>query len=271
MKPLNRPATAFAKKPSVIATGIAISIMAAPLSFAQTTQPSEKIQVTGTRIPPKNIEGAAPITSVTAEEIAMDGFQNVENLLNNLPQVFADQGGNVSNGATGTATVNLRNLGANRTLVLVNGRRLPAGSTNSYAADLNQIPAPLIARVDVLTGGASGVYGSDAVAGVVNFIMNDNFQGVQFSTNNSFYNHTQGNSVASVVAKRALTNPAQFNVPGDVGSDGTSNGISMIMGSNFADGRGNATAYFGYVKTNAVLQAKRDYSACSLNASAAGV
>ena len=96
-----------------------------------------------------------------------------------MPQVFAGQGGNYSNGASGTATVNLRGLGSARTMVLVNGRRMVAGSpAGPEAPDLNQIPAPLIERVEVLTGGASAVYGSDAVAGVVNFIMKDNFEGV---------------------------------------------------------------------------------------------
>lgn len=95
---------------------------------ADSAQKAEKIEVTGTRIPPPNLEGASPITVIDAKSIRVDGVRSVENLLNNLPQVIADQGGNVSNGATGTATVNLRALGPTRTLVLVNGRRLPAGT-----------------------------------------------------------------------------------------------------------------------------------------------
>ena len=137
-------------------------------------------------------------------------------MLNNLPQVFADQGGNVSNGATGTATVNLRGLGAERTLVLVNGRRLPAGSPRSVAADLNQIPAALIKRVEVLTGGASAVYGSDAVAGVVNFIMNDRSRAFRSSSTTASTTTAAGQAgVADIVAARAATNPAEFQVPGD--------------------------------------------------------
>src|SRR5690606_7553762 len=121
-----------------------------------------RVEVTGSRIPSANLESTSPISVVTAKDIRMDGMRSVENLLNNLPQVFADQGGTISNGSTGTATVNLRNFGADRTLVLVNGRRLPAGSPRNTAADLNQIPAPLIKRVEVLTGGAGAIYGSDA-------------------------------------------------------------------------------------------------------------
>ncbi|MGH8856148.1 MAG: TonB-dependent receptor plug domain-containing protein, partial [Telluria sp.] len=131
--------------------------------------------MTGSRIATANLESVSPVTVVGAKDIKLEGTRSVENLLNNLPQVFADQGGSISNGSSGTATVNLRNFGADRTLVLVNGRRMPAGSPRNTAADLNQIPAALIKRVEVLTGGASAIYGSDAVAGVVNFIMNDNF------------------------------------------------------------------------------------------------
>ncbi|MEO8101845.1 MAG: TonB-dependent receptor plug domain-containing protein [Betaproteobacteria bacterium] len=177
-----RPVTAFARKQSVIATGLALSLMAAHSAYAQQAAPAEqkaeKIEVTGTRIPPPNLEGASPVTVVDAQTIKVDGMRSAENFLNNLPQVFAAQGSNVVNGATGTATVNLRGLGASRTLVLVNGRRMPYGSANSASADLNQIPSPLIKRVEILTGGAGAVYGSDAVAGVVNFIMNDRFEGV---------------------------------------------------------------------------------------------
>ena len=180
MRKNQQPVMAFAKKPSVIATGIALSLMAGHSAYAQqATEKIEKIEVTGSRIPAPNLEGASPVTSFDAAAIKVDGLRNVEDILNNLPQVFADIGSTASNGATGTASVNLRNLGATRTLVLVDGKRLPAGDPGFYPTDLNQIPAPLVKRVDILTGGASSVYGSDAIAGVVNFVMNDNFQGVQ--------------------------------------------------------------------------------------------
>ncbi|MGX8249701.1 TonB-dependent receptor plug domain-containing protein, partial [Escherichia coli] len=91
----------------------------------------------------------------------------------------AAQGAGISNGATGTATVNLRGLGSSRTLVLIDGRRMMPGDPNAPAADLNFIPSSLVSRVDLDTGGASAVYGSDAVAGVVNFIMQRNFEGVR--------------------------------------------------------------------------------------------
>ena len=278
MSKSKQPAKAFTRKPCVVATGLALSLMAAQSVYAQTTasqdaaQKAERIEVTGTRIPPPNLEGASPVTVIDASSIKTDGVRSVENLLNNLPQVFADQGANVSNGSSGTATVNLRNLGANRTLVLVNGRRLPAGSPGTVAADLNQIPAALIKRVEILTGGASAIYGSDAVAGVVNFIMNNKFEGVQVSLNQSFYNHKQQNpgGVADIIRTRALTNPANFQVPGNKTSDGEIFDANILMGSNFAGGKGNATVYFGYKKENALLQSERDFSSCGLTSTAAG-
>ena len=152
-----------------------------PATSAQ-EQELEQIIVTGSRIAQANLEGTSPVSVIGAQDIQFEGTVQVEDLLNNLPQAFADQGGNISNGASGTATVNLRNLGADRTLVLVNGRRMPAGSPRGpVAPDLNQIPSSLIERVEVLTGGASAVYGSDAVAGVVNVILRDDFEGLEIS------------------------------------------------------------------------------------------
>lgn len=233
--------------------------------------PMVKVEVTGSRIPTANLEGTSPVTTITAKDIKTDGVRNVESLLNNMPQVFADQGGNVVNGATGTATVNLRGLGAERTLVLVNGKRLPMGSPTNTAADLNQIPAPLIKRVEVLTGGAGAVYGSDAVAGVVNFIMQKDFQGIQIEANVSGFNHQQnGGEVANLVATRGASNPSQFAVPGDKGWDGKSRDASILMGSNFADNKGNATLFFSYKKEDELLQADRDFSACTVSSTATG-
>jgi iron complex outermembrane recepter protein len=250
--------------------GFASQAYAQQAAPAKAEEKVDRIEVTGTRITSANLESTSPITTVDAQAIKAEGLRNIESLLNNLPQVFADQGGSVSNGATGTATVNLRGLGPTRTLVLVNGRRLPAGSPRQYAADLNQIPAPLIKRIEVLTGGGGAVYGSDAVAGVVNFIMNDKFEGVQVEFNNSFYNHKQQGSqgIADIVRARAISNSAQFNVPGDKSSDGKSNDFSILMGSNFANGKGNATLFFNYKKDNALLQSERDFSSCALAVSA---
>jgi iron complex outermembrane receptor protein len=248
----------------MFAGGLAVAASAA---HAQTApeQPMQRVEVTGSRIPTANLESVSPVTVMTAKEMKLDGVRSVENLLNNMPQVFADQGGTISNGSSGTATVNLRNFGADRTLVLVNGRRLPAGSPSNTAADLNQIPAPLIKQVEVLTGGASAIYGSDAVAGVVNFIMNDHFSGVQMEANESFYNHKQkGDAAAQASAAR------NFPLPGNITADGKIKDASLTIGGNFDGNKGNAVVFFGWKKEDALLQSERDFTACSLGGFTSG-
>ena len=143
-------------------------------------QSTETVVVTGSRIPQQGLYAPSPVTAVGQQEMKFEGTTGVETLLNNLPSVFADQTSGVSNGSTGTANVNLRGLGAVRTLVLVNGTRLMPGDPTTPVADLNQIPAALVDHVEVLTGGASAVYGSDALAGVVNFVMRKDFEGIEF-------------------------------------------------------------------------------------------
>jgi iron complex outermembrane recepter protein len=226
------------------------------------------VTVTGSRIPQPQIEAVSPVTSVSEEAIKQTGVTRIEDLMNQLPQVSSDFGAGASNGATGEATISLRNLGANRTLVLVNGRRLMPGDptqNGNAAPDLNQIPVPLVERVDVLTGGASATYGADAVAGVVNFVMNDHFEGVRLDGTYSFFNHHNKNAGAE-----AAVNSAGFDLPPSHVNDGYSREGTIIVGSNFADGKGNATAYFGYRRDAAVLQARRDYSACSLTTTSCG-
>jgi outer membrane receptor protein involved in Fe transport len=230
----------------------------------------EEIVVTGSRIPQPNLETASPVTQVTGEDIQAAGVTRVEDLVNQLPQAFAAQNATVANGATGAATVDLRGLGPERTLVLIDGRRLPYGSPNDAAADINQIPGALVERVEVLTGGASAVYGSDAVAGVVNFIMMDDFEGVRFDAQYGFFQHnndydTNGN-LRSVIAGRQLTNPSQFRIPDDNVIHGYSKEFTAVMGVSTDDGRGNITAYVGYRNNDAILQANYDYSACSIGA-----
>lgn len=245
--------------------GVVLGIHAA--AMAQEAAPAEtlqKVEVTGSRIPTLVTEGSSPVTVLSSKDIKADGVRTAEDLLNNLPQAFAGQGAAVSNGATGTATVNLRNLGADRTLVLINGKRMPAGSVQTSAADLNEIPTGLIKRVEVLTGGAGAVYGAGAVAGVVNFILRDNFEGVEVQANLAGYNHSQGNDVASVVKARG------FPVPGDANFDGKTKDFSILMGGNFGEGKGNATVYFSYKDTDAALQSQRDFTSCALSGGATG-
>ncbi|MFN7882459.1 MAG: TonB-dependent receptor plug domain-containing protein, partial [bacterium] len=263
----------FKRKSVNVAALIALGV-AAPV-FAQQAAPTqqlERVEVTGSRIKSINVESVSPVQIVGAKDLKIDGVRNVESMLNSLPQVFSDQGSTVVSGSTGTAAVNLRGLGSDRTLVLVNGRRMTMGSPSNTSPDINQIPAGLIRRVEVLTGGASAVYGSDAVAGVVNFILEDSFQGLKLDVNHSFFNHKQQGTagVANIVRGRAATNPNEFKVPGNKSSDGASTDFSLLMGSNFADNKGNATLFFSYKKDDALLQSERDFSACSLGSTAAG-
>lgn len=229
---------------------------------AETETAGQAIVVTGTRLRSPNLESASPVTVIGAEEFAITGTTRVEDLVNSLPQVFAGQGGSISNGATGTATLNLRGLGAERTLVLVNGRRMMPGTPSTSAADINAIPAALIERVDVLTGGASSVYGADAVAGVVNFVLDTDFEGFKINANYGFYNH---NNRASNDVRGAL-DARGFGYPTGSVTDGGSFDGTIAFGSSFDDGRGRVTAYAGYRKIDPVLQARRDYSACALSA-----
>ena len=223
----------------------------------------ENIVITGSRIPQPNLTATSPVTVVNSQEVRLTGTTRTEDLINSLPQAFAAQGANIANGSTGTANLNLRGLGSDRTLVLVNGRRLVPGSPNqaTAAADINIIPAAMIDRVDVLTGGASSVYGADAVAGVVNFIMDTDFEGIRLDTQYSFYQHENGTRDTV----RAALDARGFGYPTGNVADGGTWDISLAIGAGFDDGRGHVTAYAGYRNINAVLQGKRDYSSCALS------
>ncbi|MBO9516948.1 MAG: TonB-dependent receptor [Porphyrobacter sp.] len=226
------------------------------------------IVVTGSRIVAPNQTSIAPITTVSSQDIQLQGTTRTEDLLNSLPQVVASQSSNLANGATGTANVDLRGLGPSRTLVLINGRRLMTGdpNTTTSAADLNFIPASLVKRVDVLTGGASATYGADAVAGVVNFVMDTEFEGFKIDANYGVYMHNNDNQfIRSVLDKRA-GNP-DYEYPRGQNVDGGQYDVTASFGTSFDDGRGHATAYVGYRRANPILQGKRDYSSCAIAAS----
>src|SRR5688572_21481417 len=238
----------------------------------------DEIVVTGTRIQSANLESTTPVTQVTAADVVTQGVTRIEDLVNQLPQAFASQNVTVSNGSTGTATLDLRGLGSPRTLVLIDGRRMPYGGVTpaSAAPDINQIPTQMIERVDILTGGASAVYGSDAVAGVVNFVMKKDFEGVQVTSQYNFYWHENDYKgpgeikLRDTIAGLNETNPEQFALPDDSVTDGEGKELSLMVGVNSGDGRGNITAYATVFDSDQVLQRDRDYSACSLNPNPVG-
>ena len=222
----------------------------------------EELVVTGTRIRKPGLVSSSPLVQVEAEEVALQGTVRVEDMMRTLPQVFSNQTAGRSNGATGTATVNLRNLGAQRGLVLVNGRRLPAGSPiqGGVGADINQIPGALIDSVEVLTGGASATYGSDAVAGVVNFRLLDDFEGVRLDYQFSQYQHDNRSN-----RWQRLVRDAGYETADGLAWDGTMSTVSLLMGRDLDAGRGNVTVYGTWRDVDAVLQGSRDYSSCALS------
>ena len=225
----------------------------------------ETIVVTGSLIPQTgNLVETSPVTEIGAEDFDIRGALRAEDIINTLPQAFGAQGSNLANGATGTASVNLRGLGSERTLVLMNGRRLPYGSLNTPAADINFIPSQLVKRVDILTGGASATYGSDAVSGVVNFVLNDEFEGVRIDSNYSFYQHNNDGELQGLLKEFAAINPSQYRVPSGSTIDGEAIDITAMMGGEFDNGRGHIMAFAGYQNTNEVLQGDRDYAQCAL-------
>ena len=266
---------------SAAASVLGAALLAAP-AFAQdaatpaddATEQGSDIVVTGSRIPTPNLESVSPITVVTAQDAKLQGTTRIEDLLNSLPSVYASQSSSLSNGADGTATVDLRGLGTTRTLTLVNGRRLLPGDpspSSGSAADINIIPVSLLKRVEVLTGGASSTYGADAVAGVVNFILDTDFTGVRLDGQYSFYQHdNRDRFLTPLLNARQAAGLAGYDYPDGSVTDGGTVDATLSIGAGFDDGRGHLTAYVGYRKVNAVLQSNRDYSACVLQNTGGG-
>lgn len=254
----------FNKAALLTGSFLAGALIATPAT-AQDADSSEEasednaIVVTGSRLNVNpNLEGASPVVTVTAEDLQAQGTVRIEDLVNQLPQVFAGQAGEVSNGASGTATLNLRGLGSQRTLVLIDGRRLPYGSSAISSANLDLVPTQLVERVDVLTGGNSAVYGSDAVGGVANFILKRDFEGVELDFQGGFQqNGNQQEFFQSVLSAGGQLIP-------DAATDGVEFSITGTLGTNTADGRGNVTLYANYEKREAVTQDNRAFSACTI-------
>ncbi len=224
---------------TTVLTGAAVAFVTP--AFAQ--EEDDEIVVTGSRIAREDLAAPSPVTTVNSEQLTLTNTVNTEQFLNTLPQVIPSFDSTSNNPGNGTATVSLRGLGTNRTLVLVDGSRFVASGPFG-TVDLNSIPAALVERVDVVTGGASAVYGSDAVAGVVNFILKDDFEGVQLDVSNEL-------SAA--------------------GWDANIFNAALTLGGNFADGRGNAIVSFSYTNREALFQGDRDFSANTLQENAAGV
>ena len=245
--------------------GFAFSFAFIPFS-ALAQDDVEEVVVTGTRIADPNVTSSSQITSIDGEELLVRGITRVEDYLNDLPQISPGQSITNSNGASGTATANLRNLGCSRTLVLMNGRRMVSGTTGGgNCADLNTVPTLLLDKVEVLTGGASSVYGSDAVAGVVNFILDDEFVGMKTSFFNGFYQHKNDNS-----SLRDLVASYDYALaPKDV-TTGDTEKVSVAFGGEIDGGKGHITAFMEHTDTKPILQGEYDISACALRSGFSG-
>ena len=245
--------------------GLVFSFAAIPFS-ALAQDDVEEVVVTGTRIADPNVTSSSQITSIDGEELLVRGITRVEDYLNDLPQISPGQSITNSNGASGTATANLRNLGCSRTLVLMNGRRMVAGTTGGgNCADLNTVPTLLLDKVEVLTGGASSVYGSDAVAGVVNFILDDEFVGMKSSFYHGFYQHKNDNS-----SLRDLVASYDYALaPKDV-TTGDTEKVSVAFGGEIDGGKGHITAFMEHTDTKPILQGEYDISACALRSGFSG-
>ncbi len=220
-----------------IALGLALS---ATPAFAQdaeaetaTEEPTEAqaIIVTGSRIENPNLKLSSPVGVVSETELKLRQTNNAEQFLRELPAAVPSIGSAVNNGNGGAAFVNLRGIGSQRNLVLLDGRRfVPADETGRV--DLNNIPLAVIERTEILTGGATTTYGADAISGVVNFITKKDFEGVQLDA-------------SSQITERG---------------DGLTHRVDVTMGANFADGRGNAVLSLGYQNVDEVLQGDRSFS-----------
>lgn len=235
---------------SALAGGVlAVLLLAAPAFAQNAPQTPEEQQaeesaaqlgdviVTGTRIRVPDYEGSAPVASVSGEALVNAGVTNVTDFLTDQPALVSsttlqDNSNAADRGSVGLNLLNLRNLGSQRTLALVNGRRHVAAQPGSQSVDINTIPVALIERVDILTGGASAIYGADGVSGAVNFILKDDFDGVDIR--------------------------AQTGVSGEGG--GENHFIGVLAGRNILDGAANFTVGAEYSTTSRLGIEDRDYS-----------
>ncbi|MHB8530133.1 MAG: TonB-dependent receptor plug domain-containing protein, partial [Caulobacteraceae bacterium] len=239
-------------------SGAAAAQVVSPSAPESTGTSVGELVVTGSRIPRIGAASTSPVAVLTEEEAKLQGATHIEDLVNSLPQVNA--GLNDSQiGILGIATVDLRGIGAFRTLVLMDGRRLNPSDPIDPVGDLNAIPGEMVKRVEVLTGGASSIYGSDAVAGVVNFIMDRQFTGLKLDAQYSFFQ--DDNNYGSL---QALARSSGVSAPSGSVTDGGVIDVSVVGGTDFFRGEGHVTAYADYRHNNAITAASRDYSVCNL-------
>lgn len=223
---------------TVLLAAVSLTTPALAQTPAAPATEDDTIVVTGSRIARPELDVASPVVSVTAATIEQTGQINLTNILLRTPALSSSTGSSLAGGRdagfgeTGANLLDLRGLGTNRTLVLVNGKRHVAGIPNSAAVDISTIPQALVDRVDVLTGGASAIYGADGVSGVVNFILKRNFEGIEASGQAGVSRYNDGGQ--------------QFG--------------SLLVGKNFADGRGNIAVAYEYNNAERISSFDRPFS-----------
>ncbi|GIU66887.1 TonB-dependent receptor domain-containing protein [Candidatus Phycosocius spiralis] len=197
---------------------------------------AEVVVVTGTRIQTPGTTSSSPITSVGAAELEFQQSSEIEKVLRNLPLAVPGDGGNTNNGTAGVTTINLRDLGPQRNLVMVDGKRVTPYNINGIV-DISIIPAAMLDRVDIVTGGASAVYGSDAISGAVNFVLKRNFEGVEVN-----YEHTRAGK-----------------------DDGRISNGSIALGVNTPDQKGNIAIAMNFTKRDGVQFGDRPFGTLGIN------
>ncbi len=224
---------------TAVCAGVMAAIAAPTAALAQEDDDVlDVVIVTGTRIQNQNVIAASPITTIGQEEISLKQTPNIERVFRDLPVTIPGDGENVNNGTAGQATLDLRGLGPERSLIMIDGKRLAPYDINGIVTT-DVIPVNMLERVDVVTGGASAVYGSDAMSGAVNFIMRNDFEGLEIDMG---YSDTEE------------------------GGDDTYY-INALIGVNFDDGRGNVTIGGGRTSRGAILLAERDFGLFGVSSS----
>jgi outer membrane receptor protein involved in Fe transport len=226
---------------------VAILVFAEPPVLAQDVgndESLEEVVVTGSRIKRSGSDTATAVQVIGQSDIGESGFVNINDVLRSNPTIGVglsganNSPGALPNGQAGAGFVNLRGLGTDRSLVLVDGRRRVSGSFTSSAVDVSMIPAGLIERVEIITGGASAVYGADAVSGVVNMVMRDDIDGLELSIGSGF---------------------------GTEGGGGERASLDLVGGSEFANGRGSMVFGLSYSKEEELTALQRDFSSTNLS------
>ena len=234
----------------------------------------QELVVTGSRIPQPNLTSVSPITAVNQTAIKLQGANDAIDIVAELPQSGIGVAGTATplSSDAGFTTANLRNLGSVRTLVLIDGKRLMPGDPTlaGEAADLDTVPSQLVDRVEVVTGGASATYGSDAIAGVVNFILKKNFEGLQIDAQYGVDTHFNGQDDVSRAQAQDLAVYGPLAHPGEIAVGQTYN-AAVTLGVNSPDGKGNVTGYFTYRHQDPVRQAQFDFGGCLAALSGAGI